>query len=94
MIPTNDHIDDLICVGCGNTPNRESKATHCEHCECDFLSRPPRSYREMEGIQTLIEEPLPAQQMWNSWREGILIERWLWFFFVCGLSLASLLMLF
>jgi hypothetical protein len=83
-----------MCVSCGETPSNESDWTHCERCQCDFEIRPPQSYREMEGIQSLSAEPLNANRVWNEWREHMLIERWLWFFFGLGIFIVCLLMLF
>lgn len=74
------------CVACGYSGRFVDRPgqTHCPRCTCDFGSRPPRSYAEMEGIDQLESTgrrraaPLASDPPAREWR---LVERWLLFLF-------------
>ena len=82
------------CVCCGSEVTRIPATYRCLHCDCDFDHRPPRSYAEMEGIQTVRQTPSPEYRAWSEWREQALVERWLWFLFTLGLLMTVSLAIF
>ena len=83
------------CLSCGIPVDADPTTTvECHHCGCDFLDRPPRSYAEMEGIEDAVEAVSPTVQAWVSWREQVLVERWLWFLFGLGLMAVMAMLAF
>lgn len=74
------------CVACGYAGrfvDRPSQPT-CPRCACDFATRPPRSYAEMEGFEEAGVPIIPrsariaGDPVAGEWR---LVERWVMFLF-------------
>ena len=83
------------CLACGEAVDfEESLMVECDQCGCDFLDRPPRSYAEMEGIDSPVEIVSPTVHAWTTWREQMLVERWLWFLFGLGLLVVVAMLAF
>ncbi len=54
-----------------------SSAAICPGCGCDFAVRPPRSYAEMEGLESLDPSSAPGNDPRTV--ESSFVERWLLF---------------
>ncbi len=93
------------CGYCGHFsqlgPERaKAGGAHCPRCGCDFSSRPPRSYAEMEGLNlidpswddlTLGSRQRPLTPGDIRLMEAKVVERWLAFLFFLALAVAAML---
>ncbi len=75
-------LDIRRCCSCGygghfaqlKPEAARRRAAHCPRCGCDFATRPPRSYAEMEGLDEETDHPGLASAMPS---ESAMVERWL-----------------
>lgn len=68
---------------------RNGEAERCPRCACDLISRPPRSYAEMEG---LIGQPIRVSNTTDAGTppDARQIERWLLFAFLAIIFIISI----
>jgi hypothetical protein len=66
------------CVGCGLAAEAitATQVHECPRCGCDLLARPPRSYAEMEGLDTA-PEPAAAADAMAAERTDAAATRWM-----------------
>lgn len=83
------------CLACGysgrfaqaSAHDIQAHGGHCPRCGCDFTLRPPRSYAEMEGLDTLAD---PRHSTIDpATLESRMIERWLVFLFAMVVALVA-----
>jgi hypothetical protein len=100
LIRTRDHarIYRRQCVACGYGGRFVDRPgqSNCPRCACDFSSRPPRSYAEMEGLE---EADIAAQRRRRSIplepedRDWRMLTRWMVFLVGVGLVAGSVVVL-
>jgi hypothetical protein len=75
-------LDIRRCCSCGygghfaqlKPEAARRRAAHCPRCGCDFATRPPRSYAEMEGFD---EDHALRSGVSSLPTESTMVERWL-----------------
>jgi hypothetical protein len=75
-------LDIRRCCSCGygghfaqlKPEAARRRAAHCPRCGCDFATRPPRSYAEMEGLDEEVATGGAASVVPS---ESTMVERWL-----------------
>lgn len=94
------------CVKCGYDGRLlDSDPERCIRCGCDFFTRPPRSYAEMEGLAPPMPPASPMLSLSHlpqslsslsfdvepyTLRPSRLVQRWLAFLFLTMIMLLSI----